>query len=109
MNQVWFPADAPPPTCQEGIDLLRKAVAEASARGRKQASETEALRTFRVRIERAWRVRPGLDELCASIPGGPEALEAIDRLRYDEEASLRLSDGSTARQNSLLERVFPGK
>jgi len=105
MDQVWFPAAAPPPTCQEGLETLRGALREASARGREQSNETEALRAFRVKIEPAWRVRPGLEDLCSEIPGGKAALTALDRLRYDEEAALRVSDGSAARQNAALDRI----
>lgn len=91
MRQVWFPAPGPEISCQEGLAQMEQGLSRARARGWEQNSERLALQEFRAAVDEAWRLRPTLTRACAQSPQAAAQLLSLDRIRYDEEALLRLS------------------
>jgi hypothetical protein len=96
-HQVFFPpsaSDAPSlATCRDGLAVLYRAIdrgRQAAERGDDRDEEAALLR-YREAVAPDWRHRDRVAALCRSNEQDLATLDAIERLRYSEEHSVRHS------------------
>lgn len=93
-RHVFFPAapETPPfSTCGEGLGALYQAIerGRAAAESGPEAGEEAALLRYRQAVAPDWRYRDAVEHLCSADPKEITVLDAIERLRYSEEHSVR--------------------
>ncbi len=93
-HQVFFPGareNSPFQSCSEGLSALYQAIElgrSAAERG-PEADEEGALLRYREAVAPDWRHRDSVARLCADDAKKISVLDAIERLRYSEEHSVR--------------------
>ncbi len=94
-RQVFFPppAEVPPPFqgCRAGLVALFQAIEQGRAAAERgdDRDEEAALVRYREAVGPIWRHRDAVAALCQVDPNAIGALDAIERLRYSEEHSVR--------------------
>ncbi|MBM4360699.1 MAG: hypothetical protein FJ096_21540 [Deltaproteobacteria bacterium] len=93
-RQVFFPPPAegsPFATCHAGLSALYDAIERGRAAAEHGPDEDEeaALRRYRDAVFPEWRHRDAVARLCGTDPALVTLLDAIERLRYSEEHSVR--------------------
>jgi hypothetical protein len=94
-RQVFFPPaprqPAPFSSCRDGLSALYQAIEQGrlSAEKGDDRDEEAALYRYRDAVAPAWRHRDTVARLCSGDEVSLGALDAIERLRYSEEHSVR--------------------
>ena len=93
-RHVFFPAAAETPqfgSCRDGLRALYQAIERgriAAERGQDEDEEAALLR-YRAAVAPDWSHRDSVAQQCSGDPMEISALDAIERLRYSEEHSVR--------------------